>query len=78
MTNQKNDVAGSGSVCFSPAKGSHTPMLHQPKTNREEDAMRYHGPAKPIPTAREIITDRAEATAFALLAVFLAVFLYLE
>jgi hypothetical protein len=31
MTNQKNDVAGSGSVCFSPAKGSHTPMLHQPK-----------------------------------------------
>lgn len=31
MTNQKNAVAGSGSVCFSPAKGSHTPMLHQPK-----------------------------------------------
>lgn len=31
MTNQKNDVAGSGSVCFSPAKGIHTPMLHQPK-----------------------------------------------
>jgi hypothetical protein len=31
MMNQKNDVAGSGSVCFSPAKGSHTPMLQQSK-----------------------------------------------
>ena len=31
MTNQKSDVADSGSVCFSPAKGSHTPMLHQSK-----------------------------------------------
>lgn len=40
--------------------------------------MKYEGPAKPIPTHVEIISDEAEAIIFALLAVFLAVFIYLE
>jgi hypothetical protein len=44
-------------------------MLHQPKTNQEEDAMRYTGPAKPIPTHREAMSDRAELIWYAVLAV---------
>ena len=39
---------------------------------------RYTGPAKPIPTKVEIVSDKAERIIFLLLAVFLAVFLYLE
>ena len=40
--------------------------------------MRYTGPAKPIPTHREPMSDRAEAVCFALLAVFLLAFIWLE
>lgn len=40
--------------------------------------MKYTGPAKPIPTAFEIVGDRAEAVCFALLAVFLLTFIWLE
>lgn len=40
--------------------------------------MRYRGPAKPIPTTNEIISDKVEALCFALLAVFMIAFLYLE
>ena len=39
---------------------------------------KYTGPAKPTPTHREIISDRAETIIFILLAIFLAVYLYLE
>jgi hypothetical protein len=39
---------------------------------------RYTGPAKPIPTETELISDKAERVIFLLLAIFLAVFLYLE
>jgi hypothetical protein len=39
---------------------------------------RYKGPAKPIPTTREIITDKAERVIFLLLAIVAAVILYLE
>ena len=39
---------------------------------------KYQGPPKPIPTHREPITDKAERIIFLLLAIFLAVFLYLE
>jgi hypothetical protein len=39
---------------------------------------KYKGPPKPIPTTREIITDKAERVIFLLLAIFLAVFLWLE
>lgn len=37
---------------------------------------RYTGPAKPIPTHRELITDKAERIIFLLLAIFMAVYLY--
>ena len=37
---------------------------------------RYKGPAKPIPTYREPITDKGERIIFLLLAIFLAVYLY--
>jgi hypothetical protein len=40
--------------------------------------MKYTGPAKPIPTHTELITDKAERVIFLLLAVVAAVFLYLE
>ena len=40
--------------------------------------MRYKGPPKPIPVHREIVSDKAEAIIFALLAIFLTVFLFLE
>lgn len=40
--------------------------------------MKYTGPAKPISTHVELISDKAELVIFALLAIYLAVFLYLE
>ena len=40
--------------------------------------MRYTGPAQPIPTHREIISDRAEAVIFLLFAIFMVAFLYWE
>lgn len=40
--------------------------------------MKYIGPAKSTPTARELITDKAERVIFLLLAAFLAVLLLLE
>lgn len=39
---------------------------------------RYKGPAKPIPTHVEIVSDKTERVVFLLLAIFMAVFLYLE
>lgn len=39
---------------------------------------KYTGPAKPIPTHIEIVSDRAERIIFLLLAIVAAVFLYLE
>jgi hypothetical protein len=38
----------------------------------------YNGPVKPIPTHVELISDRAERVIFLLLAIFMAVYLYLE
>lgn len=40
--------------------------------------MKYTGPAKPIPTHIEIVSDRAERIIFLLLAIVAAVILYLE
>ena len=40
--------------------------------------MKYTGPAKPIPTHTEPITDRGERVIFLLLAIVAAVFLYLD
>lgn len=39
---------------------------------------KYTGPARGVPTHREIISDRAEAVIFILMAVVAAVILYLE
>ena len=39
---------------------------------------KYNGPAKPIPTHTELITDKGERVIFLLLAIVAAVFLYLE
>jgi len=39
---------------------------------------KYRGPAKPVPTHIEIVSDKAERVIFLLLAIYLAVFLYLE
>ena len=39
---------------------------------------KYTGPAKPIPTHREIISDKAELVIFALFAIFMVAFLFLE
>lgn len=39
---------------------------------------KYTGPARGIPTHREIISDKAEAVFFILLAVVATVILYLE
>jgi hypothetical protein len=39
---------------------------------------KYTGPAKPLPTRVELISDKAERVIFLLLAIFLAVYLYLE
>jgi hypothetical protein len=40
--------------------------------------MKYTGPVRPIPTHTELVSDKAELVAFLLLAIYLAVFLYLE
>lgn len=40
--------------------------------------MKYTGPAKPIDTHIEIVSDRAERIIFLLLAIVAAVILYLE
>jgi hypothetical protein len=40
--------------------------------------MKYTGPAEPIPTHTELITDKGERVIFLLLAIVAAVFLYLE
>jgi len=40
--------------------------------------MKYRGPAKPIDTHVELITDRGERVIFLLLAIVAAVILYLE
>lgn len=40
--------------------------------------MKYTGPARGIPTHREIISDKAELIIYALIAIVLAVILYLE
>ena len=39
---------------------------------------KYTGPAKPTPTHRELISDRAETIIFILLAIVAAVIIYLE
>jgi hypothetical protein len=39
---------------------------------------KYTGPAKPLPTRVELISDKAERVIFLLLAIFMAVYLYLE
>lgn len=43
-----------------------------------EKPNKYKGPAKPIPTTVELISDKAERVIFLLFAIFMAVFLYLE
>lgn len=40
--------------------------------------MKYTGPAKPIPTHIELISDKGERVIFLLLAIVAAVILYLE
>lgn len=40
--------------------------------------MKYTGPPKPTPTHIELVSDKAERVIFLLLAIFMAVFLYLE
>jgi hypothetical protein len=39
---------------------------------------KYTGPSKPLPTHREIISDKAELVIFVLFAIFMVVFLLLE
>lgn len=39
---------------------------------------KYTGPSKPVPTHRELITDKGERIIFLLLAIVAAVILYLE
>jgi hypothetical protein len=39
---------------------------------------RYTGPARGIPTHIEIVSDKTERVVFLLLAIFLAIHLYLE
>jgi hypothetical protein len=39
---------------------------------------RYKGPSEPIPTHIEIVSDKTERVVFLLLAIFLAIHLYLE
>jgi hypothetical protein len=39
---------------------------------------KYQGPAKPTSTHVELISDKAERVIFLLLAIFMAVYLYLE
>lgn len=44
----------------------------------ENKPTKYKGPPEPIPTHRELISDKAEAIIFILLAVVFIVFLVLE
>jgi len=39
---------------------------------------KYTGPAKPIPTHTEIVSDKAERIIFLILAIVVAVILYVE
>lgn len=39
---------------------------------------KYKGPAKPLPTKVDIVSDKAERIIFLLLAIFLAVYFFLE
>jgi hypothetical protein len=39
---------------------------------------KYQGPAKPIPTHVELVSDKAERVIFLLFAIFMAVYLWLE
>jgi hypothetical protein len=39
---------------------------------------KYTGPARPLPTRVELISDKAERVIFLLLAIFMAVYLWLE
>ncbi len=39
---------------------------------------KYTGPNKPLPTHIEIVSDKAERIIFLLLAIYMAVYLYLE
>jgi hypothetical protein len=39
---------------------------------------KYTGPSKPLPTHREIISDKAELVIFVLFAIFMVAFLFLE
>jgi hypothetical protein len=39
---------------------------------------KYKGPAKPIPTHTEIVSDKAERIIFLILAIVVAVILYVE
>lgn len=39
---------------------------------------KYTGPSKPLPTHREIISDKAELIIFVLFAIFMVAFLFLE
>lgn len=40
--------------------------------------MKYTGPAKPLTTHVELVSDKAERVIFLMLAFFLAVYLFLE
>jgi hypothetical protein len=40
--------------------------------------MKYQGPARPLPTHIEIVSDKAERVIFLLLAIVAALILYLE
>ena len=44
----------------------------------ENKPTKYTGPAKPIPTHIELISDKAERVIFLLLAIVVAAILYLE
>ena len=44
----------------------------------ENKPTKYTGPAKPLPTHVEIVSDKAERVIFLLFAIFMAVFLYVE
>jgi hypothetical protein len=50
-------------------------MTTKPKPTQPN---KYKGPAKPLPTRIEIVSDKAERVIFLLLAIFLAVLLYVE
>ena len=49
-----------------------------PPSPKQRGPHEYTGPAKPIPTHVELITDKGERVIFLLLAIFMAVYLYLK